>query len=89
MSIPKAEFRFTPTFPHINETVTFNASASVANGGEIILYKWDFGTGDTLSTDEPIAVYTYTSQGVYNVTLKVTDSENLSDITWQLICIEL
>jgi len=47
VGIPKAEFRFTPTFPHINETVTFNASASVANGGEIILYKWDFGTEDT------------------------------------------
>lgn len=89
MAYPEANFWYTPILPHIGETVTFNASLSTPNGGVIILYEWDFGTGDLLSTHEPIAVYTYTSQGVYNVTLTVTDSENLSDTTWQLVYVEL
>jgi len=89
IGFPEASFWYRPVLPHVGEVVTFNASDSIPNGGTIILYEWDFGTGDKRSTDSPITSYTYHSEGIYNVTLKVTDSENLSNLTWRLIYVEV
>ena len=75
---PHAEFTWHPESPQVCEEVTFNASASTANGGCIISYEWDFGD---CSPHEFGAVVThhYTSFGTYTVTLNVTDSEGLWD----------
>lgn len=76
---PSADFTFSPTYPIVGETVTFNASASKANSGVIISYFWNFGDGN-YGTGQ-IATHMYITYGSFTVTLNVTNSENLSDVT--------
>ena len=49
----------------------FDGSASNDPDGSIISYSWDFGDGTTGNGATPS--HTYTSDGVYNVTLQVMD----------------
>lgn len=53
------------------KTVQFT-DQSVANSGSIAQRTWDFGDGNISTQSNP--VHTYTNPGVYNVTLKVTNS---------------
>jgi len=79
IAYPKASFVFSPTTPLAGESVTFNASASIPEGGTIVDYKWDFGDGNVTTTASPTIVHVYTVFGNYLVNLTVTDSESLSD----------
>jgi len=74
---PIASFSFQPSGPRINQEVAFNASSSSDTDGYIISYEWFFGD-NTKGTGIAIN-HTYTTAGLYNVTLKVTDSQNLTD----------
>jgi len=69
--VPIADFTVTPDVlastpePDIiaNKTATFNASASRdPDGGNIVLYIWDFGDGTVNRTADPIINHTYPSQ---------------------------
>lgn len=60
-----------------NRTVKFNASSSYDSDGSIVLYSWDFGDGHTASGIS--AVHAYGDDGVYNVTLNVTDNDGAYD----------
>jgi protocatechuate 3,4-dioxygenase beta subunit len=75
---PVARFTWTPEIPEVGDLVTFDASGSTPNGGEIVRYEWDFGDGHNAS--DPIVTHVYTSPGTFTVTLNVTDSESLWDI---------
>jgi PKD repeat protein len=76
---PVASFTYEPIDPLLNQNVTFDASASTPNGGSIVSYVWDFGDG---TTDIGVTVtHAYTAYGNYTVTLNVTDSQGLWDIT--------
>ena len=86
---PKAEFTYQPLFPYVNETITFNASASTPNGGVISNYTWYFGDGNITIVTDPIITHAYTAEGTYTVTLIVTDSEGLEDITSKTITVYL
>ena len=58
-------------------TVYFNASSSSDSDGQIIQYDWDFdsdGVFDYTSHASPYARHTFTYNGDYTVTLKVTDN---------------
>jgi len=75
-SNPKAVFYWTPLYPHINDTITFDASSSMPDGGTIVSYAWKFGDGTPLVTEsDPITTHDYKAAGTYTVTLNVTDSE--------------
>jgi PKD repeat protein len=63
----------------VGETVSFDSSASVPNGGSIVSYEWNFGDGNTSTTQNPTHVYNSYGTGTYTVTLNVTDSEDLWD----------
>jgi len=76
---PVACFTFTPSEPIINALVTFDASCSTPNGGELVKYEWDFGDGTKASGR--IVTHAYATAGRYTVTLTVTDSEGLSSTT--------
>jgi PKD repeat protein len=47
------------------------------DGGYIMAYDWDFGDGNTDSGD--VVSHTYSSYGIYSVTLTVTDDEGDTD----------
>jgi len=82
---PVAAFTWSPERPLVNQTVTFNASLSTPEGGTITSYRWNFGDG-TNGTDE-IANHAYATTGNYNVTLTVTDDENLIDTAWAVVTV--
>ncbi len=74
---PVAFFTYTPTNPFVDETVTFNATGSYDPDGNITSYFWDFGDNST-GTDN-ITTHSYADDGIYTVTLNVTDDDGLSD----------
>jgi len=77
---PIASFTFTPTYPEVNQIVTFDASASYDPDGNIVSYTWDFGDGTPPVTEnDPITYHSYTSYGDYTVKLTVTDNSCLTD----------
>ncbi|XRO75743.1 PKD domain-containing protein [Methanocaldococcus sp. 28A] len=75
---PVANFIYSPEYPKVNETVTFNALPSYDPDGRIVKYVWNFGDGSTLTTNISIVTHTYTKPGIYNVTLTVYDNLNAS-----------
>jgi len=75
---PVAKFTYTPSYPSINKTVTFNASSSYDSDGTIETYTWSFGDGNTTITTDPIIIHIYTAEGIYQANLTVTDDEGLS-----------
>jgi PKD repeat protein len=58
------------------EAVSFDGSGSTPGGGQIVRYEWDFGDG--ASGSGATVSHTYTRAGAYTVSLKVTNSGNLS-----------
>ena len=70
-SIPAGAAR--GVMPH---TVEFDPSESAAVAG-IAGYFWEFGDGQTSNRQNPS--YTYTTPGVYTVSLTITDAQGLTD----------
>jgi len=50
---------------------------STPGSGDIISWYWEFGDDSTSTEQYPI--HTYTEEGYYDVTLTITDSNNLED----------
>jgi len=66
--------------------VIFNASSSYDVDGVIVSYEWNFGDGTTASGVE--VTHTYSSGGVYNVTLTVVDDRGLKNSISKEISVE-
>lgn len=77
---PSVSFTYLPLTPIVNQTVTFNASASQSEY-EPMSYRWNFGDGNITTAANPIITHGYTSANTYLVTLNVTDSANHSNAT--------
>lgn len=56
----------------VNEIITFDASASVSNGAQIVEYFWDFGDGENAYGKK--VTHSYDKERVYIVTLEIKDS---------------
>lgn len=67
----------TPYIALLGEAILFNGSLSYDSDGTIVLYHWTFGDGT--NADGVTVTHTYTSQGFYIVTLKVTDNKGAND----------
>ena len=83
---PTANFTWTPETAIINQTVTFDASASTPGWSAktqefspIINYAWDFGDGTFNETTSPTITHEYTTPGNYTVTLTITDAVGRTD----------
>jgi len=57
--------------------VSFDGTGSTDSDGTINTYRWDFGDGG--SALGAVVTHNYTSNGIYNVTLNVTDNDGASD----------
>jgi hypothetical protein len=62
----------------VRQDVIFNASKS-ADYGQIVAFEWNFGDG-TKGTG-PVVSHSYNDTGVFEVTLNVTDSQGISNIS--------
>lgn len=82
---PRACATYSPMNPLVNETVTLNATLSTPNGGNLINYTWDFGDG--FKGNGVIVFHNYSKAGTYNVTLTVTDSEEVDNTFWMTITV--
>ncbi len=82
---PIASFIYSSEKTRVNQTVTFDASASYDPDGEIVAYEWDFGDGNVTSMTEKIINHSYTTAGNYNVNLTVTDNDELTNSTKEVV----
>lgn len=73
--VPVANFTVWPDPAVATKTVVFNASASNDSDGNIALYMWNFGDGNTTNTNDAIITHNYTSVGFYDVQLTVLDDQ--------------
>lgn len=85
---PIADFDFSPQYPAINESVVFNASKSFDNDGDIILYEWDFDNDGVYEKTGISVSHFWSTSGEYNITLKITDDDELTDIKTRSIYVE-
>ena len=67
-----------PSNPMVGQEVSFNASATYDLDYDIMNYTWDFDDGNISTTTEPTVSHFFSSPGNYNVTLTVTDGEDLA-----------
>ena len=65
----------------VNQTITFNASSSYDPDGNVTSYEWDCGDGNITNTTEVVINYSYSSAGVYNLRLTITDDSNGTNTT--------
>jgi len=69
-------------------TVEFNASLSYdPDGGDIVLYTWDFEDGNITNTTHEIIKHSYSEADIYEVTLTVTDNEGAKNSTTKIITV--
>ncbi|MBJ7458646.1 MAG: beta-propeller fold lactonase family protein [Thermoleophilaceae bacterium] len=61
-------------------TASFNAAASADPDGSVVSYVWDFGDGQSTTTSSPQSTHTYAGIGNFNVSLRVIDNENCSNL---------
>ncbi|HDS59849.1 MAG TPA: PKD domain-containing protein [Thermoplasmatales archaeon] len=69
-----------------NPSVAFNASASYDPDGSITSYYWEFGDGGTATGKT--CKHTYGDDGIYHVTLNVTDDDGASNETVARITVD-
>ncbi|MCB8977236.1 MAG: PKD domain-containing protein [Ardenticatenaceae bacterium] len=82
---PTAVIAATPTSGPSPLTVNFNSSGSSDVDGSIVSYAWNFGDGRTSTQPNPRV--RYNANGVYTVTLIVTDDDGATDMATVVITV--
>ena len=73
---PDADFTYLPSNPTTQDVIQFNDTSTDLDG-YIVSWSWDFGDGNI--SMEQNATHRYDDNGVYNVTLKITDNYGATD----------
>ena len=70
-----------PYYGYEGSLITFNASGSTPDGGEIVLYEWDWDNDGAYdeSTTSPIINHTWGDDFTGTVRLRVTDNDGITD----------
>jgi PKD repeat protein len=71
---PIGLFSIAPSYARVGKEVSFDASDSYDEDGDITGFEWDFG--DSITTTGRIVTHTYTTPGTYYVELTVYDDED-------------
>jgi PKD repeat protein len=83
---PVPSFAVTPQAPEINQTGTFDATATTDEGGQCLdmcTYAWNFDDGSTASGR--IVTHAFSVARSYNVALTVTDASGLVVVLRKLV----
>ncbi len=75
---PIANFTYSPENPTDLDKIQFNDTSTDLDG-TIVSWYWGFGDENTSTEQNP--VYRYADDGIYNVTLTVTDDDSATDTT--------
>jgi PKD domain-containing protein len=67
--------------------VTFDGSASGAEGDPAVYWVWGFGDGEQAGTPAAVASHTYAQPGEYLVTLTVYDAYGNSQVTFGILSV--
>jgi PKD repeat protein len=59
-------------------TVNFSSAGTTDRDGDRLSYAWDFNADGRVDSRQPNASYTYTERGIWDATLRVTDSSGRS-----------
>ncbi|WP_202319893.1 PKD domain-containing protein [Archaeoglobus neptunius] len=79
---PVAAFTYSPSYPSVGETITFDASSSYDPDGSIVSYEWDLdGDGSYGDAVGQTVTYTFSTWGSHTVGLRVTDNDGLTNTT--------
>ena len=73
---PTADFTSVAT----NLSVNFTDASTDPNIGDTLTWSWNFGDDSALNTTQN-PIYAYAAAGTYNVTLTVTDTYGLTDVS--------
>ena len=85
---PTVTFTVSPASPVRNQQATFSATATPGTGRSITQYAWTFGDGSaSVSTTSATINRTYTSSGVFAVTVTVTDDIGQTGSTTQQVTV--
>lgn len=69
-------------------TVAFDSADTIDPDGSILSWQWNFGFFDNWTSTEPDPVHTFTSPGIYTITLAVMDDDGEVALTTQQIAID-
>ncbi|GIE74751.1 hypothetical protein Aph02nite_07010 [Actinoplanes philippinensis] len=75
---PIVKINAEPTVGSAPFTVNFTSAGTVDPDGDALRYAWDFDADGDVDSRHPYPSYTYTENGDYRATLKVTDSTGRS-----------
>ena len=70
-------------------SITATASASTDPDGDIDRYEWDFGDGNSTTTDGATVQHTYAENGTYTLTVNVVDSMGNRDTATRSVTISV
>lgn len=73
---PTANFTYIPENPSTQDVIQFN-DTSTDSDGTIVSWSWDFGDGNVSSVQN--STHQYADDGIYTVTLTVTDDGGRTD----------
>ena len=80
VTILNANIQYSPSVVFVTNIVSFSSNSSGA-----VSWNWDFGDGTTSTQEDP--AHAYTNEGVYTVTLTITDANGCTYSTSQNIVI--
>ncbi|WP_162224325.1 outer membrane protein assembly factor BamB family protein [Halorussus salinus] len=86
-SPPTPAFDRSPKSPEVDQSVTFDASASSDPDGTIATYEWDFDGDGSFEVRGETTSHTFESTGEYAVTLRVTDGTGRSATTETMVTV--
>jgi len=84
---PVAAFTYTPLFPTVGQTITFDASSSFDPDGNIVSYRWDRNGDGILDASGPVVQASFAAPGVVPVRLDVTDNDGRTSSATQTVTI--
>jgi len=81
-----AQLTVNPSAVRVGDTVTFDASASIAKtGSSITSYSFDFGDGSSQTGSDAIVTHIYTTTGSFQPGVTVTDGNGVSSSSKSLV----